>query len=82
MQCIICQHQSTHAAVITLKLERNGAVILVKNVPAQICNNCNEEYLDADTNRQVLALAQQAITRNNQLELEIIRFEPNNLISV
>ncbi len=43
-----------------MTLERNGLTLVVKSVPARVCANCGEEYVDEATTAQLLATAEQA----------------------
>lgn len=47
MKCVICKKGETAAGKATATLNRNGATIVIKNVPAEICRNCGEEYVDS-----------------------------------
>ena len=71
MECVICKNGTTQQGLVTVTLERNGSIIAIKDVPAQVCNNCSEYYLDAMTTNEVLNKAEQAILRG--VEFEVIR---------
>ncbi|WP_292711325.1 MULTISPECIES: type II toxin-antitoxin system MqsA family antitoxin [unclassified Nostoc] len=72
MKCVICQHGETKPGLVTVTLERDECIIVLKKVPAEICNNCGEYYLSDAVTEQVLEKAESAI--NNGAELEIIRY--------
>ncbi len=61
MRCMICKNAETHQGKATLTLERDGVTLVVKGVPAQVCSNCGEEYIDEKTTRQLLKTAEEAI---------------------
>jgi YgiT-type zinc finger domain-containing protein len=42
MRCLICKHGETRRGVASVALQKNGATIVVRSVPAQICDNCGE----------------------------------------
>jgi YgiT-type zinc finger domain-containing protein len=46
MKCVICKHGETADGVATVTLERDGLTLVVKKVPARVCQNCGEEYVD------------------------------------
>jgi YgiT-type zinc finger domain-containing protein len=46
MKCVICRQGDTRPGTATLVLERDGRTVIVKHVPAQVCENCGEEYVD------------------------------------
>ncbi|MCC5626380.1 type II toxin-antitoxin system MqsA family antitoxin [Nostoc sp. CHAB 5715] len=72
MKCVICQHGETKPGLVTVTLERDECIIVLKKVPAEICDNCGEYYLSDAVTEQVLEKAESAI--NNGAELEILRY--------
>ena len=72
MNCVICVVGTTQPNHITVTLERDGNIILVKNVLANVCQNCGERYFDSAITDQLLAFADRAFEQG--AELEIIRF--------
>lgn len=72
MQCVICKHGDTRPGLVTVTLERDDTIIILKGVPAEICNNCNEYYLSASVSEQVLQRAEEAV--NKGAEVEILRY--------
>ena len=45
----------------TITLERNGATLVIKDVPAEVCANCGEEYVSEDTTSRLLKSAEEAV---------------------
>lgn len=72
MKCVICKSGETREGLATVTLHRGESTIIVKEVPAQICENCGEYYLNEDISVRVMALAENAIKQN--AEVEILRF--------
>ena len=62
MKCAICQNGSTAEGFTTLVLERDQTTFVFKNVPAQICSNCGEEYVSSAVNRTLIGRAQRGWT--------------------
>jgi YgiT-type zinc finger domain-containing protein len=69
MKCAICRNGNTEPGRITVVLDRDQTTLVFKDVPAQVCDNCWEEYLSAETNKKLLQLANDAIKRGVSLEL-------------
>ena len=44
-----------------LPIERDKAVLLVTDIPARICANCGEPYIDEKTAKEVEALANEEL---------------------
>jgi len=69
MKCVICQHGYTEKSFTTVTLERNQSVLVFKQVPADICDNCGEVYLASETNQALLRLAEKELQRGVFLEM-------------
>lgn len=72
MKCVICKHSETSAGFTTVVVTRGNSTIIIKNVPADICDNCGEYYLSAETSSIHFRMANEAIAKGS--EVEIIRF--------
>lgn len=70
-QCVICKHGQTHPGIVTVTLRKNCIVIL-KGVPAEVCENCGEYYFSDSVTEQVLHRAE--VSANNGTEVEIVRY--------
>lgn len=69
MKCVICKSGETSPGKITETLTRRDSTIIIKDVPAQICENCGEYYLNDKISTQVMLLAENAILRKVQTEI-------------
>ena len=49
MICLICKNGEMEPGVTTSTLERDSTIIFVTKVPASVCNNCGEAYIDSQT---------------------------------
>ena len=54
MKCPICKHGETTAGTSSVTLQRGGLTLVVKDVPAQVCDNCGEAYVDELAAAQLL----------------------------
>ena len=72
MKCVICKTGETHAGRTTINLTRADTLVVIKNVPADICDNCGEYYLSEEMTGQVLKLAADANLKG--AEIEILRW--------
>lgn len=72
MKCVICKNGYTSAGVTTVVLERNGTTLIFKMVPAEICDNCGEEFISASVNNSLLASANKAAEKG--VDLEMLKF--------
>jgi YgiT-type zinc finger domain-containing protein len=69
MKCAICKNGSTRNENITVTLDRDQTILVFRGVPAQLCDNCGEEYVSAEINRKLLEMAGEAARRGVTLEL-------------
>jgi YgiT-type zinc finger domain-containing protein len=71
MKRVICKHVKTHAGEVTITLERDGAALVFRNVPAQVCENCGEAYVNEATTNALLAAAEAATEADVQVEVRL-----------
>jgi YgiT-type zinc finger domain-containing protein len=57
MKCVVCRQGETRPGTTTVVLQRAGATVVVNDVPARVCENCGEEYVDEQVAENVLAAA-------------------------
>ncbi len=72
MKCSICKFGETKKGKTTVTLERKDTIIVIKGVPADICDNCGEYYLSEEVTAKILEMAEQAI--NNKVEVEVLKY--------
>jgi YgiT-type zinc finger domain-containing protein len=72
MKCAICKTSNTAPGTATVTLQRGDSVVVIKEVPAEVCGQCGEYYLDDSTTAKVLAMAEAGVAHH--AEVEILRF--------
>ena len=74
MKCVICKHGETELSTTTLTLELEGAVVAFKEVPAQVCTNCGEAYVDEEISAKLLVMAEQSV--RDGVEIGVHKYAP------
>ena len=46
VRCLICKQADTQPGTATLTLRQGASTFVVNDVPAQVCPNCGEEYVE------------------------------------
>ncbi len=69
MKCVICKQGETSPGVTTLTLERGNVTLVFKSVPAEVCDNCGERYVDGATTDRLLQEANAAVKAGVALEV-------------
>jgi len=72
MHCVICKQGETRPGTATVTLERGATTVVIKHVPAEVCENCGEYYLSEAMTDRVLAMAEAAVAQG--AEIEVLRF--------
>lgn len=72
MKCVICKQGQTHKGFTTVTLERGRTTVVIKEVPADVCEDCGEYYLSEEVTEKVQNLAEQAF--KNGVEIEVLRY--------
>ncbi len=69
MICVICKNGETRLGKATVTLEREETTLVIKGVPAQVCGNCGEEYVDEETTSHLLKTAEDAARAGVQVDV-------------
>lgn len=69
MKCAICRNGTTSDGYTTIVLERGQTTLVFKQVPAQICENCGEEYISSSINKELLSHAESVHDKGVELEM-------------
>lgn len=72
MNCVICKTGQLAEDRTTVTFQRGETTVVIKEVPAQVCDNCGEYYLSEEMSRQVLTMAEAAVSKG--AEVEILRW--------
>ena len=69
VKCVVCKQAETKPGTTTVTLERGGLTVVFKGVPAQVCPNCGEDYVDSSVADQLLRDAEQTARNGTQVEV-------------
>jgi YgiT-type zinc finger domain-containing protein len=69
MICVICKTGETQPGTATVTLERDGTTVVIKGVPARVCKNCGEEYVEENVTAQLLSTAEDAVRAGVQVDV-------------
>ena len=72
MKCVICKTGEASPGTTTVVLNREEVSIIIKNVPADVCDTCGEYYLSDETAEIIFARAEEAVAKG--AEVEILRY--------
>lgn len=73
MKCVRCKHGSTSKKKVNVKLERDGSIVIVKDVPAMVCDECGEIYFDSATTKLMHNTANKAL--NDGMEIAVVHLQ-------
>lgn len=66
---MICKIGETKEGKTTVTLERENSVFVTRNVPAEICDNCGEYYLDEETTQKLMRHVNEAVNAGAEFEV-------------
>ncbi len=69
MKCTICKTGETVSGNTIVTLSRDETVIVFKNVPCEVCNNCDEKYIDHSITKSLLNTADEVIKSGVQVDI-------------
>lgn len=69
MKCVICKTGDMVDGRTTVTLQRGETTVVIKDVPARVCDNCGEYYLSEELSERVLAMAEGAVGKGVEVEI-------------
>jgi YgiT-type zinc finger domain-containing protein len=58
MKCVVCKTEGLVSGTTTVTLERGELTLVIRDVPAAVCPNCGEAYVDEATTSELLRQAE------------------------
>jgi YgiT-type zinc finger domain-containing protein len=72
MICVICKTGRYKSGFVTVALTIGKAAVIIKEVPAMVCDQCGEYVLSSEVTEKVLKIVNDALL--NGAEVEVRRF--------
>ena len=69
MNCTSCKTGTLKQGFATVTFNKNGSVIVFKNVPAQVCDTCQDFVVDEETARELLKLSAEEASRGSEVSV-------------
>ena len=69
MMCVICKTGETHPGTATVTLSVRAQRSIIKGVPARVCKNCGEEYVEESVTAHLLKTADEAVRAGVQVDV-------------
>ena len=72
MKCVICKQGETRPGFGTFTLQRLETIVIFKQTPAEICENCGEYFFTEKVTERLLEQGELAVKKG--AEVEILKF--------
>ena len=72
MICLICKQGEARPGRVTVPMQRGDCTVIIKDVPADVCENCGEYYVSESVTRELLRRVEAAA--ENGAEIEIVAY--------
>ena len=69
MKCVLCRNGETQNGETLCPISQDRVAVIVKNVPAQVCQNCGEAYVDHVTASRIFNQAEELVKSDNEVEI-------------
>ena len=74
MICAICKNGETEPGVTTSTLERDSTIIFARDIPAKVCNNCGEAYIDSQTIVRLHNMSPENSERDEDVDVVVLKY--------
>lgn len=69
MKCLICKQAEIGPGETTVTLERGDLTLVIKHVPANVCPNCGEAYVNEAVTIELFQTAEQMTRAGAQVDV-------------
>ena len=69
MKCVICRNGETADGKTTVTIEQDDTLLVMRGVPARVCQNCGEAYIEGETTDVILRAAEDAQRQHVQFDV-------------
>jgi len=69
VKCVVCKQGETCSGHTTVTLQRGVCTVIVKEVPADVCENCGEYYLSEEVSAQLEKRADDAAKSGGEVKI-------------
>jgi len=69
MKCVVCKQAETRPGSTTVTLGRGESTFVIREVPAQVCPNCGEDYVDANVTAELLRSTEELCRAGTQIDV-------------
>lgn len=69
MKCVVCKQADAQPGFATVTFQRGESTFVVKDVPAQVCPNCGEEYVDSSVAAELLRSTEELLNAGAQVDI-------------
>jgi len=73
MKCVVCKHGETSEGETTVTLTKDNTTVVFKEVPAEVCENCGEAYVDEEVTGKLLAEAEQITASGSKIDVRVYK---------
>ena len=73
MKCVVCKHGETAPGTTTATVGRDNVVIVLRHVPAEICQNCGADYTSGAAMSTIERIAEAATQAGALVEVREYR---------
>lgn len=75
-QCYFCKG-NTERQKVTVDYRWGDKLVIIRNVPAEVCTQCKERYYDAQTSRHMEEIALSERKPRHQIPIPVCEFAGN-----
>lgn len=69
ISCVICKEGNLKKGTTTVTLERGNTVVVIKSVPAMVCDDCGEYMLSEKVTNSIMKILDDAVKNGASIEM-------------
>lgn len=66
-KCVICKHGELKSGTAVFAADKDGVLVVIRNVPALVCGTCEEQYFDETVTEALLKAVDDAVKAQGEV---------------
>ncbi|MCA1915850.1 type II toxin-antitoxin system MqsA family antitoxin [Methanospirillum hungatei] len=75
MKCAMCKRGETKPGVTSVLLTRDNFTLVMRDVPAEICDICGEDYIDGEIAKNLYHMAEKMQKQGTLLDVRKYQYQ-------
>ena len=80
-KCLVCGSEESHQELVNEIFQINGSFYLVEQIPATVCDRCDEETFSRETTERIRVMLHSEAKPVKSISVDVFAYQPESKAS-